>query len=93
MKKTQEGLSLPEYIYVYGAEKKTTFAVDVKWDVKHCAYQKNCKKAQKFVVMGELIFDDPETNGDHLDTTVKMPIKIAAYKKLNAPLLGGSQNI
>ena len=88
VKKTQEGLGLPEYIYVYGAEKKTTFAVDVKWDVKHCAYQKNCKKAQKFVVMGELIFDDPETNGDHLDTTVKMPIKIAAYKKLNAPLLG-----
>ena len=29
VKKTQEGLGLPEYIHVYGAGKKTTFAVDV----------------------------------------------------------------
>ena len=88
VQKTWYGLDLPGYIRVYGAEKKTTFPAKVDWDIEHCAYQENSKKAQKFEVIGQLVFDDPETNGDHLDTTVKMPIEIAAYKKLNAPILG-----
>lgn len=85
--KTPEDLRLPEGIRLYGAEKETTFWVRVNWDLEHCTYQEDSKKAQKFEVAGELVFNDPEMNGDHLDTTVKIPVEVAAYKKLNAPLL------
>lgn len=88
--KTLAGLELPTLIRVYGVEKKSTFNAEVNWDVEHCAYQADSKKAQKFEVTGELKFDDPEINRDHLDTTVKISVEVAEYKGLNAPVLGNA---
>lgn len=88
--KTLAGLGLPTLIRVYGAEKKSTFNAEVDWDIEHCAYQADSKKAQKFEVAGELKFDDPEINRDQLDITVKIPVEIGAYRNLNAPVLGNA---